>query len=145
MARVQVTVNFYLDELVPKSILDARGERAIQLLDMRIIQAAQFIREQLGETIYVNNWFNGGNLDECGLRTFNTKTGAVWSQHKFGRALDLHSSAGVKRMYEVVKDNEKTLIADQLLTTVEDISFTPTWLHIDCRWTGLDKLLIVQP
>ena len=27
MARVQVTANFYLDELVPKSILDARGDQ----------------------------------------------------------------------------------------------------------------------
>lgn len=145
MARIQVTPNFYLDELVPESILTARGEKAIQLLDMRIIKAAQFIRDQLGETVYINNWYQGGNLDECGLRTFGTKTGAVYSQHKFGRALDLHSPAGVKAMLEVVKKFEKILIADQLLTTVEDISFTPTWLHIDCRWTGLDKLLIVQP
>ena len=145
MDRIKVTANFYLDELVPESILAARGEKALQLMDMRIIHAAQFIRDELGETVYINNWFQGGNLDECGLRTFGTKTGAVYSQHKFGRALDLHSPAGVKAMLEVVKKYEKSLILDQLITTVEDISFTPTWLHIDCRWTGLDKLLIVKP
>jgi hypothetical protein len=48
-------------------------------------------------------------------------------------------------MLAVVKKLEQQFIDAQLLTTYENIAATPSWLHIDCRWTGLDKLLMVNP
>lgn len=145
MNRIKVSDHFYLDEVVPRSMILDRGENAIQVMDMRIIKAADMIRAELGEAIYINNWYGGGSLDECGYRYFSTATGAKWSQHKFGRALDLHCKSGPAAMLAVLKKLEQQFIDAQLLTTYENIAATPSWLHIDCRWTGLDKLLMVNP
>lgn len=145
MNRIKISEHFYLDELVPRSMILDRGENAIQVMDMRIIKAADMIRAELGEALYINNWYGGGSLDECGYRYFSTSTGAKWSQHKFGRALDLHCKSGPAAMLAVVKKLEQQFIDAQLLTTYENIAATPSWLHIDCRWTGLDKLLMVNP
>jgi hypothetical protein len=145
MSRIKVSEYFNLDELVPRSLIINRGEKAIQVMDMRIIKAADMIRAELGESIFINNWFGGGSLDECGFRYCTTTTGAKWSQHKYGRALDLHCKSGPAAMLAVVKKLEQQFIDAQLLTTYENIAATPSWLHIDCRWTGLDKLLMVNP
>jgi hypothetical protein len=48
-------------------------------------------------------------------------------------------------MLAVLKKLEKQMIDAQLCTTYENISATPSWLHIDCRWTGLNNLLMVNP
>lgn len=145
MDRIKISDYFTLDEVMPRSMILDRGEKALQLMDMRIIKAADMIRAELGEAIYINNWYGGGSLDECGFRYCNTTTGAKWSQHKYGRALDLHCKSGPAAMLAVVKKLEKDLIDAQLLTTYENIAATPSWLHIDCRWTGLNSLLMVNP
>ena len=146
MKRVKLTDNFYLDEFVCPEIYSARGGQSIHLLDMRIIMAVQYLREQIGKPIKINDWWSGGHYHESGLREFTTKTGARLSQHKFGRAVDIKVSGMTPReVYEVVMQNEEYLIEHQLITTIESLASTPSWLHIDCRYTGLDKILIVNP
>lgn len=146
MKRIQVTPNFYLDEFIDPSTYAARGDKSIVLMDHRIIIFAQWLRETLGKPITINNWATGGQYRESGLRVFNTTTGAKWSQHKFGRAIDIKcAGATPKQVLSVIKEYENYLIQRQICTTIENTSFTPTWLHCDCRFTGLDKILIVNP
>ena len=146
MTRVKLTHHFFLDEFVCPEIYSARGGQSAQMIDMRIIMAAQYLREQLGKPITINNWWNGGQYHESGLREFNTRTGAKWSQHKFGRAIDVKVAGMTPReFYAAVMSHENYLIENQLVTTIENIASTPTWVHLDCRYTGLDKILIVNP
>lgn len=152
MNRIKVTDNFFLDELVPPEIYTARRGKAIELLDMRIVSALQFLREKAEEkygsdvSFVVNNWATGGNFHESGRRLANTRTGAKWSQHKDGRALDPKPKGlTVSQLFDIAKEHERFLVDNALLTTIENISFTKTWLHIDCRYTGLDQFLIVNP
>lgn len=146
MKRFRLTDNFYLDEFVCPGIYSQYGSRSVYFLDARIVTGMQFIREQIGKPIHINNWWDGGPLDERGLREFKTKTGAKFSQHKFGRAVDSNIvGTSVKDYFEFVMKHEKYLIENQLITTIENISFTKTWLHCDCRYTGLDHILIVNP
>lgn len=146
MKRVKLTDNFYLDEFVCPEIYSARGAQSVQLLDMRIIMAVQFLREKIGKPITINTWWSGGQYHESGLREFNTRTGAKLSQHKYGRAVDIKVSGMTPReVYEVVMSHEQHLIEHQLITTVESLAATRSWLHVDCRYTGLDKILIVNP
>jgi len=113
---------------------------------MRIIMAVQYLREKTGLSITINNWATGGQYKESGLRRMDTTTGARWSQHKYGRALDLKvSGKSPKEVHAIIHEHSKYLVDNQLLTTVENVNATPTWTHIDCRYTGLDRILVVNP
>lgn len=146
MNRVKITDNFYLDEFIDPATYAARGTSSIELLDMRIVMGIQYLREQSGRVITINNWATGGQYKESGLRRFDTKTGAKWSQHKYGRAIDTKWQGWtIKQAFDFVVSHQNYLIDRQLITTIENISATPTWLHLDCRYTGMDKFKIVNP
>ncbi|MFO0387607.1 MAG: hypothetical protein ACK505_12570 [Flavobacteriales bacterium] len=145
MKRIQVTDNFYLDELIDPVTYAARGERSLQLMDMRIILALQYLREIIGKPITVNTWARRGNLSLRGYRPEGTRTGAKWSQHKFGRALDFNVDGMTTReVHAVIMQHERYFIERGWITTIEDARDSPTWVHIDCRYTGLDKILVVR-
>lgn len=149
--RIKVTENFSLDELVDKPTYDAFGAGALRFIDMRIVSVAQRIRQIVGRSVTINNWWHGGPYSLSGLRPFDAAIGAKFSQHKFGRALDL-KVAGMSsaEMAHLVQNNWAPL-STLGLTTIEDPAFTVStrgghdWLHIDCRHTGQAGLLIVKP
>jgi hypothetical protein len=125
---------FALNEVIPPHIIAERGERAWQLMDDRILRGADWLRELFGPAV-INGRFGGKVFTESGLRDpFDTTSkSAKFSQHKFGRALDLKfTRVTVKEVYEYIIRNPSEARANNI-TTVEDIAFTPTWLHIDCR------------
>jgi hypothetical protein len=146
MNRIKVSDNFYLDEFIPREIYTARPDHGRSLLDARVIYVAQWLRDITGRPVRLNNWWDGGKLQERGLRSWDTKTGARWSQHKFGRAGDC-SVDGLTptQVHGILLKNEAFLIKNAWITTLEDPSHTPTWTHFDCRWTGLNRILIVKP
>jgi hypothetical protein len=146
MKRIQVSEHFYLDEFIDPAIYSKWGERSIQFIDHRIILAAQFVRDKTGYPVTINNWIKNGVRKQSGLRRFDTRTGASMSQHKFGRAIDIQVFGMTPReVFEILKTHEDYLIKGQIITTIESLSMTPTWIHIDCRFTGMDHFLIVNP
>jgi hypothetical protein len=139
---------FQLQEVVHPEAIQARGEKAWELMDDRILKSADWLREKFGP-VTINGKFGGRGFTESGLRDPFTKTGAKFSQHKFGRALDLKfHKVTVKEVYEYIIRNPKEA-RDNGITTVEDIAFTPTWLHIDCRTLAdtfpANGILVVKP
>jgi hypothetical protein len=146
MNRIKITDNFYLDEFIDPITYSERGEKSIQLMDMRIILAIQHLREVINKPITINSWASRGQFRESGLRRADTRTGARWSQHKYGRALDFRVSGMTPReVHQVIHQHERTFIERQWITTLEDVRDTPSWTHIDCRYTGKDSFLIVRP
>jgi len=139
---MNLTKDFILQEFVPKDIYEQFHEKSIWFIDRRIPELAQAIRDLIGKPVVINNWVTGGTFSNCGYRVPNCPVGANLSQHKFGRAIDLHF-VGVTN-YEEIRDKIRFNF-DHLkqfgLTTIE--KDTPTWLHCDMRWTGLDTLLEV--
>ncbi len=93
-------------------------------MDKRIITIADYLRESLKTPITINNWHIGGQRNESGLRAWNTTTGAAWSQHKYGRAADLHFE-GLKPedVRNYIRKNFAVLSAMGLTTIEKD---TPT-------------------
>jgi hypothetical protein len=88
-------------------------------MDSRILKAADKLREVFGPL-----WCNGRGLTQCGFRTNGSKT----SQHRFCRAMDLHSDnydAETIRMY--ILGNRK------LFSEITFLEVDISWLHIDCR------------
>ena len=139
---------FQLHEVVHPGAIQARGEKAWQLMDERILRGADWLRELFGPCT-INGKYNGKGFTESGLRDFNTPTGGTLSQHKFGRALDLKfHKVTCKEVYDYIIRNPGDA-RENGITTVEDIAFTGSWLHIDCRLlpeTFPDNgILVVKP
>lgn len=137
---MQLTKNFELREFVPKATYDQFGDKSIQFIDHRLPALCQAIRDLFpGKSVTINNWHIGGTQQLCGFRPPNCDVGAELSQHKHGRAADLHilGLTDYEEAREVIRKNFDMLHALGL-STIE--LGTPTWLHIDCRWIGLDKL-----
>jgi hypothetical protein len=123
---------FALNEVVHPGAIQALGDRAWTLMDERILRGADWLRELFGPCT-INGKFGGKGFTESGLRDPFTATGAKFSQHKFGRALDLKfHNVTCKEVYDYIIRNPGDA-RENGITTVEDIAFTGTWLHIDCR------------
>jgi len=132
---MKVSNNFVIQEFVPSQIygIFGGGEKCLWYIDPRIIQAVQLLRDILDTPIMVNNWHKGGTLDERGYRMPRTKTGGDISQHKYGRACDLSSQKyKPAQILEAMRANFDKFKELEVLT-VENLTFTPTWVHMDCR------------
>jgi hypothetical protein len=124
---------FALNEVVYPGAIQARGEKAWELMDDRILRGADWLREKFGPCV-INGKFGGKGFTESGLRDPFTTTGAKFSQHKFGRALDLKFlKVTCTEVYDYIIRNPTEARANGI-TTVEDIRDTKgQWLHVDCR------------
>jgi hypothetical protein len=134
--------HFQLHELVPPDIFAARGTAAWELLDPRALMTLDSLREQFGPCV-VNDWQSGGQYKESGLRSSQTATGAVYSQHKFGRAFDCKfkgASPDAVGAYVIAHPDQFPH-----LTTIEDTAATPTWFHFDVRLNSTPGIRIVKP
>ncbi len=135
--------HFSLVELVDPDTYHARGERSWELLQAPALITLDQIREKFGR-ITVNNWAQpNGRYKDSGLRQMNSPIGAKLSQHKFGGAFDCKpQDVTVKAMYDWIIANPNEF---PLLTTLEHIDDTPSWLHFDVRNHGFGGIWIVRP
>lgn len=118
---------FKIQELVPKSVYDARGDKAWQLLDHRLIVNADDLRMQLGVSVTCNNWHIGGNRDQSGLRIPGQSYYKPYSQHSFGRALDLICEIPAEETRRRIKEG------DIILSYPATFEKGVNWLHMDVR------------
>ncbi|MDR2240057.1 MAG: hypothetical protein LBE33_06390 [Zoogloeaceae bacterium] len=133
---------FRIEELVTPAIYSARGERAWELLQARALVTLDQLRKRFGP-ITVNNWHIGGAYKESGLRDYNTPTGAALSQHKFGGAFDCKSrNVTPEEMHSYILSHPSEF---PYLTTLEDVAYTPSWLHFDGRNHDRNQIWVVKP
>lgn len=132
--------HFQLKELVHPALLSSVPESVLwKLFDDRLLQCADLIREKYGACTV-----NASGLVDCGLRDWTSKTGAKYSAHKFGRALDLHirdielkysgdkakkAEAYNKVRQELLKDSRFDCLGFE--QNSKDYPNGITWLHID--------------
>ena len=140
---MKVSPNFDLKEFIDPKTYSRFGIKSIWFIDHKLIDIAQKIRDLTQRPVTINDWHNGGRYKLSGLRPFTTSIGAKYSQHKFGRAIDI-KVGGMSPMdvHQLIFDNEHLFI-DLGLTTLESHEHTPTWTHLDCRYTGKPHILIV--
>lgn len=135
---------FTIKELVNPELLKKIGEEtAWKMFDDRLLKAADQIREKYGAVVV-----NGTGLTDCGLRDPQSTTGAKYSMHKIGRALDLHivSIEKANQGNKAGKTKEYNRIREQLMmdSRFDCLSFEHNihWLHID---TGNRKTRLFNP
>ena len=91
------------------------------IIDQRVINMAQIIREALGVPVHVNSG--------CRCEKHNAKVGGVkGSVHTKGKATDLSCSLGAQKMFETAKK----LKAEGKLPDLDYCIRYKTFIHIDC-------------
>lgn len=125
--------HFSIEELVNPTLLRQIGVTvAWSVFDDRLLKCADLIRDKYGPCTV-----NTGSLIDCGLRSQSSTTGAKYSMHKIGRALDLHIVA-IEKKYgadKVKKTLEYNKVRQELLKLPEfnvlNFETNISWLHID--------------
>lgn len=120
---------FNIKELVSEGTYKRRGEKAWQLLDDRMLQTIDLLREKYG-SVTINDWSWGGNNHWRGLRTSDSPYYSTYSQHSFGRAADLifkDVTAEAVRVDILANPNDA---AFQFINSLEE---NTSWLHFDVR------------
>ena len=141
-----VSKYFKIQELVSKKVYDKYGEQAWMFIDTKLIKVLDLLREHFNKPITINNWMWGGTLEQRGLRTNldelvkkKTEKGTLYiSQHILGKAADFNvKGLSSEEVYkEILKNRGKFY----LISRIENIDSTPTWVHIDCA--NVDKFII---
>lgn len=132
--------HFDARELVPQEIYEQLGEKSILVMDDRILKMADAIRDFFGMPITINTWCFNGDRKYSGYRDKTCKVGSLYSQHKFGRAVDM-----------LIKDvsaeeARSTIMANQeQFKHIKVMEALVPWLHIDCRCTKENGIVLINP
>ena len=132
---------FRLEEFVHPIIFRTFGSQSIRMVSAFQIEYATALRNLMGP-IRINNWHAGGNLQNRGTRprSVKPKGGAEFSQHYLANALDTDTpDYKPSEMVECIHDNFD-LFFNLGLRALEDVNYTPTWLHGDCRLLWPDQI-----
>lgn len=141
---VVAPLNFYKpkhfkpEELVSRAAFEKLGAaRVLRYFDPRILMMADKLAElfnydhngkKIGSAT-INNWLWGGNRQFSGLRLPGEPHYKEFSDHSFGRALDIVFSAiDAQSVRDFIEDNAEMF---PYITFIEEGS-SITWLHISC-------------
>lgn len=125
---MKVSKNFSLQEFVSPLMFEQYGEKALWFIDPRIIESAQALRDSLGVPLTINNWAYGGDRYMSGLRTSDIKIYRPFSQHSFGRAVDI-----VSPEITAAEMRQHILSNQELYPHITTLEGHVSWLHMDCR------------
>jgi hypothetical protein len=138
---MMVSKDFSIAEFVPPAIFEKYVGRSIWFIDPKIITIAQFIRDRFNKPITINNYLKGGSYQYSAFRDSSCTIGAKDSQHRHGRAIDFRLQGMTPEEIRADIFKNFDLYRQTGLTTIE--ADTPTWVHVDCRFTNMPSLLIV--
>lgn len=136
-----VTKNFKLVELVPRSIYEKYGKNSIWFVRYKLISGIQILRENLGKPCTINNWHVGGDFQYSGYRPRDCNIGADDSQHRGWNAYDLKFD-GLESLevQEWIRKNFKSKELFKHFTTIEN--GTIGWTHVDDRYNGMSQEIL---
>lgn len=144
---MKISTHFDSEEFISKvthNEIITRGLNPQWYCDKQLVMFCEWLREKCGTGIIINNWKWQGRANMSGLRG-PKDIGSELSQHKFMHAIDIKVKGFTPaQLRQIVLDNFGYINEEFGITTIETIDDTPTWLHLDKRWTGLDHLLEVN-
>jgi len=124
---------FKTEEYVDPATFSKIGKSAIGLMDVRILWTMDRIKEYFNNSpVIINNWLWKGNRKFSGFRPYSCNVGEVFSQHKFGRAVDflITGMDAITIRKEILDNQNKEPF--QYITGMEDFK-DMDWVHIDVR------------
>lgn len=137
--------HFILQELVDRQTFADLGERGWMLFRPDALRMLDDLREFLGAPCTVNNWHRNGQYQFSGFRPMTFAQGAKYSAHRLGCGFDLKVSGMTPaQAWAKIQAHPGHTLLSRLLR-VEDVAFTPTWLHVDTYEHGGGSILVVKP
>ncbi len=137
---------FNIKELVSQRIFNYQGNFALGLIRPSLIRGIHFLRQYFASSIYINTWAYQsaiGSFQQRCFRQMHITTGARYSRHKYGMAVDFNVRGKLSNeVYDEIIANENIFLAAGF-TTIEDKSYARTWTHLDVRATNLTSQLLV--
>lgn len=137
MNRISLTKNLFLDEYIPEYLYreyEGKEIELIKLIDQRLIQSDQKLRDIFGP-ITINNWWTGGMRNWSGLRTSDSPYYSPTSMHSVGKASD-----------KLFKDYDSDEVQDWIKVHWKEIGVTRmeigvSWVHTDVKKTDGKNLI----
>jgi len=129
--------HFKIQELVSKELYNLVKEDILwNLFDERLLETIDTLKDKFPEgSISINNWLWGGDRNQSGLRTKNSKYYSPTSQHSIGRAVDcIFSDYNVDSVRQYIINNPEDF------PYIKGIELDVSWLHCDVRLR--DKVLL---
>jgi hypothetical protein len=142
---MQLTKNISLQEIVPRSIYNEYGQKAVRFFSPGIIQGAQWIIDRhCIDKITINDWFFGGNRTQSGLRVEGQQYYREgFGAHDNGNALDMvsYNDNWLETLRKIHVDaiENPLLYQDNGIWRIEVLELANTWLHIDSIFTPNQK------
>jgi len=115
-----LTKYFKAEELLPDGYTDT------SVLDPKLLILIDQVRELLGVPCTINS----GSRNYCGWRPENCTVGSPHSQHKLGRAADLHP---IGMSAEDARTLIRKAVQAGMLPLLGAVELDVSWLHCDCR------------
>lgn len=145
---MKISKNFYSEEFLPKELhkyINDKGLNPMWYIDKDMVDFCEWLKEECnGAKITINDWKWKGQYNYSGFRG-PKDIGAELSQHKFKDAIDIKVEGyTIAQLREIMIANFMFLNKSFGISTIEKVEKTPTWLHVDKRWTGLSYLLEVN-
>ncbi len=145
---MKITENFELQEFVSPQIYKKFRHKSIIFLDSRLPGAVQALRDKVNMPLIINGKYKKKKYIHSGFRSKLTNSFSWYSQHRFGRAVDIKvKDTNAVYLYRWIMTHQKE-VREMGFTTIEKFKYTPTWVHLDMRMLPADhpkdKLLVVS-
>lgn len=144
---------FWTEDYVSRVVYQKWGENSLWFMDQEMVKFSFDFRKALNKPVNINTWREGGTFVGSGFRDQSVKEWKPFSQHSFGRAIDLRVSGMTS--FELVDFLIKNRSKFPMITSYEDPDDTVVknaqgiavggWLHVDKRHTGMADLFKVNP
>lgn len=128
---------FRVEELVDKATFSIFGDNAKTLFRPVLLFTIEQIRKRFEKPLIINNWSFGGEYQYRGYRPANYKHCSLYSQHRFGNAVDFNiDGVTATEVREDIKNNPLISTYYYITAVEKDVS----WVHIDFRNYDKEKL-----
>jgi hypothetical protein len=135
MIKAHKAIHYDVREFVPESVYLDRGEKAWQLIDIRLVENYDALKENLCRlygrdiAVTINDWLWGGSRVASGLRIPGQAHYSRYSQHPFGRAGDSVCEIPAQDIRDHIKAEEIVLPHAACFEEFDGMG----WLHMDVR------------
>jgi len=140
-------IHFGIKELVSPIVYNKFGEQAWQFFGRDELEDLDTIRETWGSSITINDWANGGQYQESGLRSnmdslVKGKNTLYCGAHCYAKGFDLKDKMGRNAKLHAHVCNLISKGKLKSFRRVENLKSAPTWVHADSFQTQNNKLVI---